>query len=307
MSKIRQSPVVCPAFPSPVTTLAYDFVHGHALPEHFHPEDQLVYACRGVMTVRTSEGSWVVPAQRAVWIPAKTPHSIVMSGAVSLRTIYFRARLVRRLPRTCCVVNVSPVLQELILHACTYPRLSRRSKVNAHLIDVIVDQLGMTRAIPLQLPTPSDPRAVRVAEALQRDPSEQRSLEAVCQRAGASKRTIERIFQLQTHLTLGKWRQQLRLLRSLQLLAAGEKITHAALEAGYSTPSAFIATFRKILGTTPGRYFRASVQERSSVVTPRAARRNSPGRPGSLASSTPRRQYRAPSRSPHIPLPAGSN
>jgi len=259
MSQIRQSAIACPSLPSPVTTLTYDFVHGHKIPEHFHPEDQLVYACRGVMTVRTADGSWVVPAQRAVWIPARIPHSIVMSGAVSMRTIYFRARLVRRLPRSCCVVNVSPVLQELILHACTYPRLSRRSRIQANLIAVIVDQLGMVRAIPLQLPSPSDTRALRVAETLQRDPSEQRSLHAVCKQAGASKRTIERLFQSETHLSLGKWRQQLRLLRSLQLLAAGEKITHAALEAGYSTPSAFIAMFRKALGTTPGRYFAAHV------------------------------------------------
>jgi AraC-like DNA-binding protein len=259
MSQIRQSAIACPSLPSPVTTLTYDFVHGHKIPEHFHPEDQLVYACRGVMTVRTADGSWVVPAQRAVWIPARIPHSIVMSGAVSMRTIYFRARLVRRLPRSCCVVNVSPVLQELILHACTYPRLSRRSRIQANLIAVIVDQLGMVRAIPLQLPSPSDTRALRVAETLQRDPSEQRSLHAVCKQAGASKRTIERLFQSETHLSLGKWRQQLRLLRSLQLLAAGEKITHAALESGYSTPSAFIAMFRKALGTTPGRYFAAHI------------------------------------------------
>ena len=130
--------------------------------------------------------------------------------------------------------------------------------MQANLIAVIIDQLGTVRAIPLQLPSPSDPRAERVAEALQRDPSERRSLQAVCKKAGASKRTIERIFQSETRLSLGKWRQQLRLMRSLQLLAAGEKIAYAALEAGYSTPSAFIAMFRKILGTTPGRYFDTS-------------------------------------------------
>lgn len=255
MSKMRQTAEACPAFPFLVTTLTYDFIHGHSIPQHFHPEDQLVYACRGVMTVKTRDGVWVVPAQRAVWIPARIPHSIDMSGAVSMRTIYFRARLVKRLPRTCCVVNVPPVLQELILHACTYPTLNRRKKVQANLIAVLLDQLGTVRAIPLQLPTPSDPRAARVAEALQRNPSEPRSLHTVCKKVGASKRTIERIFQSETRLSLGKWRQQLRLMRSLQLLAAGEKITHAALEAGYSTPSAFIAMFRKILGTTPGRYF----------------------------------------------------
>ena len=97
-----------------------------------------------------------------------------------------------------------PVLQELILHACTYPRLNRRSKIQAHLIAVIVDQLGMVRAIPLQLPSPADPRAARVAEALQRDPSEQRSLEAVCKQAGASKRTIERLFQVGDAFVAGK-------------------------------------------------------------------------------------------------------
>jgi len=255
MSNQRHGIHACPRLPSPVTTLTYEFTDGHTIPEHYHPEDQLVYASRGVMTVRTSDGTWVVPAQRAVWIPAKTPHSIVMSSAVSMRTLYLRACLVRRMPRTCCVVNVSPLLQELVLHACRYPNLSRRTLVQRHLIDFIVDQLETVQAVPLQLPSPSDTRAVRVADALRRGPGDQVSLEQLCDKAGASKRTIERLFQSETGLSLGKWRQQLRLQCSLQLLASGEKVTHAALEAGYSTPSAFIAMFRDALGVTPGRYF----------------------------------------------------
>jgi AraC-like DNA-binding protein len=69
---------------------------------------------------------------------------------------------------------------------------------------------------------------------------------------------VERLFRQETGLSLGKWRQQLRLMRSLQLLAAGEKISHAAAEAGYSTSSAFIAMFREATGTTPRRYFEAT-------------------------------------------------
>jgi AraC-like DNA-binding protein len=255
MSKIRHGLQVCPRLPSPVTALSFELNHGHVIPEHAHPEDQLVYACRGVMTVRTSAGTWVVPAQRAVWIPARTPHSIAISGAVSMRTIYFRARMVKRLPRSCCAVNISPLLQQLILHLCTYEKLSKRSRIQAHLISVFIDQLETVQAIALQLPTPSDIRAARVAAILQRNLEASYSLIAACKQAGASKRTIERLFQQETRLSLGKWRQQLRLMRSLQLLAAGEKIAHAALEAGYSTPSAFIAMFRRALGTTPRRYF----------------------------------------------------
>jgi AraC-like DNA-binding protein len=255
MSKTRQPSIGCPRLPTPVTTLTYDFPNGHFVPLHYHHEDQLVYASRGVMSVETSDGTWAVPPQRAVWIPARVPHSIMMSGSVSMRTLYLRARLARSLPRNCCVVNVSSLLKELLLHACTFPTLTRRIKTQARLIDVIVDQLETVRSIPLQLPNPSDGRAIRVAEILFRDPSDPRPLEEICARTGASKRTIERLFRHETHMTLGEWRRQLRLLRSMRLLAADEKITHVALEAGYSTPSAFIAMFRKAFGTTPGRYF----------------------------------------------------
>jgi AraC-like DNA-binding protein len=255
MSTTRQSPIACPRFPEAVTTLTYDFPDGQVVPLHYHHEDQLVYACRGVMSVQTSDGTWVVPPQRAVWIPARMPHSIVMSGSVSMRTLYLRAWLARSLPRHCCVVNVSALLKELILHACTFPTLTKRVKIQAHLIAFIVDQLQTVHSIPLQLPNPSDARTKRVADILSADPSDPRSLDEICRRAGASKRTIERLFQQETQMTLGEWRRQLRLLRSMRLLAADEKITHVALEAGYSTPSAFIAMFRRAFGTTPSRYF----------------------------------------------------
>jgi AraC-like DNA-binding protein len=73
---------------------------------------------------------------------------------------------------------------------------------------------------------------------------------------------VERLFQEETGMTLGKWRQQLRLMQAMRLLGEGAKVTHAALEAGYSTPSAFIAAFRKSLGTTPAAYFKVSVNGR---------------------------------------------
>jgi AraC-like DNA-binding protein len=61
-------------------------------------------------------------------------------------------------------------------------------------------------------------------------------------------------------MTFGKWRQQLRLMQAMRLLAEGAKVTHAALESGYSTPSAFISMFRKTLGTTPASYFRSDIK-----------------------------------------------
>jgi len=212
---------------------------------------------RGVMTVRTSEGTWVVPTHRAVWIPAGVSHTIAMSGNVAMRTLYLRPRLARTLPRACCVVNVPPLLKELILHACTLPALKKKIESHRHLIEFIVDQLAAIQTVPLQLPNPSDPRAQRVANALLSDPSDRQPLAQICKVAGASKRTVERLFQEDLGMSFGKWRQQLRLITAMQLLADGAKVSHAALEAGYSTPSAFISMFRKTLGSTPSAYFRA--------------------------------------------------
>lgn len=238
-----------------IVTLTHDYRAGYVIPLHFHDRDQLVYASRGVMTVQTEYGAWVVPTHRAVWIPTGVPHSITMSGTVAMRTLYLKAGLARSLPRNCCVVNVPPLLNELILHACAIGALRQRIDWQRHLIEVILDQLRAIRMVPLQLPNLSDGRARRVAETLLQKPGNRQPLARICKASGASGRTVERLFEEETGMTFGKWRQQLRLMEGMRLLGEGAKVTHAALEAGYSTPSAFIAAFRKALGTTPTRYF----------------------------------------------------
>ena len=249
-----------------ITALACDYAPGHVVPWHFHEWGQVVYASRGVMTVRSNEGVWVVPTHRAVWIPAGTAHTIRMSGRVAMRTLYLRPQVVRTLPRACCVIHVSPLLRELILHACRGAVLKKTARRERHLIHAILDQLETVETVPLQLRSPEDARAKRFADRLLAEPGNTRPLAELCQRAGASKRTMERLFRDQVGMTLGKWRQQLRLMEAMRLLAGGAKVTHAALDAGYSTPSAFIAMFGKALGTTPRAYFRADsrVEKRNS-------------------------------------------
>ncbi|MGB2636803.1 MAG: helix-turn-helix transcriptional regulator [Candidatus Acidiferrum sp.] len=243
-----------------LASVSADLADGHQIPEHSHPEDQLLFASKGVMTVRTKQGIWVVPPLRAVWIPANTPHSVGTSGQVSMRTLYFWPELCRALPKRCFVMNVSPLLKELILHACGYSKLNKTVPAERRIVEIIVDQLEGVGSIPLQLPHPSDSRSMRVVRALMANPADERTLAKLCKDCGASKRTIQRLFLEETKLPFGKWRQQFRLLRAMELLASGEKVTAAALEAGYHSPSAFISMFRKQLGTTPMQYFRGEMR-----------------------------------------------
>src|SRR4051812_32588835 len=115
MSRKRQTAILDPQGrrSAQLTTLSYDYADGHTIRPHFHKEDQLVFAAKGVMTVRTDQGFWVVPPLRAVWIPGGETHLITMSGTVLMRTLYFAPKIAKAIPRNCFVLNVSPLFREL--------------------------------------------------------------------------------------------------------------------------------------------------------------------------------------------------
>jgi AraC-like DNA-binding protein len=239
-----------------VRSLAAGYASGAILERHAHDWIQLVYASEGVMSVETDDGTWIVPPNRSVWIPARVGHSITMSGKVSMRTIYFLPRLAKALPKRCCVIGISPLLRELILRAVAMGPLRRDVKEHRRLVDVMLDQLRVLPTLPLELPMPRDPRALRVAVRIRDNPGERVTLAVMAKAAGASHRTLERVFQTDTRMTLGRWRQQARLLHAVRMLARGESVTTTALEVGYDSTSAFIEAFSAVLGATPGRYYK---------------------------------------------------
>ena len=235
-----------------------EYGNGHLIKTHSHPWHQLTYAPQGVMTVRTPDGDWIVPPHRAVWVPARTRHSVQMSGTVSMRAVYFVPTLGVALPDRCRVLAVSAMLRELILRVGELKGLRLRVPAEAHLASVLLDELRVMKADTISLPMPRDVRARRIATLLQQNPSEGRPLTELSRVAGASKRTVERLFRSETGLGFGRWRQQLRLGHALRLLAAGDAVTTAALEVGYDSTSAFISAFRQTFGQTPGQYFRSA-------------------------------------------------
>ncbi len=206
------------------------------------------------MTVTTSAGAWVVPPHRAVWIPAGEVFSMRTSGRLTLRTLFFRPQLAPgRLPGSCVALNVSPLMRELVLHAARLNTLRRDVAAERRLARVIIDQLATLPHEALQLPMPVEARARVAAQLIEHDPA--RPLGPVARAAGASLRTLERVFLRETAMPLGRWRRRARLIGALRLLAEGLDVTRVALDVGYQTSSAFIAAFRRELGTTPGRYF----------------------------------------------------
>lgn len=243
--------------PRPVVVLAADFADGHLIAPHCHRRAQLIYAVAGVMTVDTAVGSWVAPPQGAVWIPAMAEHAIHVSGRLAMRSVYVDPTAAKGLARECCAVTVPSLLKELILYAAeleaVYPYGGKQERVMSLILDFIQD----LEEAPLHLPAPKDDRLKKVADRLMAQPGNSLTLAQWGARVGASSRSLARLFKAQTGLTFGQWRQRVRLLEALRRLALEHSVTEVALELGYESPSAFIAMFRKTLGVTPGRYFRA--------------------------------------------------
>ncbi|MET9231276.1 AraC family transcriptional regulator [Lentzea sp. NPDC003310] len=147
---------------------------------------------------------------------------------------------------------VSPLLRELLI---TYTELTdRETPAGKRMRAVLLDQLATASERPVRVPAARDPRLAAVCAVLETDPSDTRGLDALGRAAGASGRTLTRLFRDEMGMTFPQWRTQVRLYHALRLLAEGHSVTTAALQCGFATASAFIDVFRRSLGHTPGSY-----------------------------------------------------
>ena len=220
---------------------------------HAHAWHQLVHASTGVLNVRTDRGAWVLPAGRALWVPAGMTHRVDFVSAARLRTLYVRPQAGDALPNRIGVVTVSPLLRELIGRAIRYRMLDARQPIDAALAMLILDEFRHSGAPPFELPQPHSPALRRVAELFETGGNP--GTAALARAAGLGKRTLERRFRVETGMSPARWQRHRRFLTAVERLAGGASVKAVAAEAGYAGPSAFVAAFRREFGVTPARYF----------------------------------------------------
>jgi AraC-like DNA-binding protein len=227
---------------------------------HTHDWHQLIYVRSGLMSVQTAVGSWIAPPTRAVWVPAGVEHAIRFVGDSALRTCYVRPAYDSSLPIACRALVVSPLLRELVLRATALGLLDSRDPVEGSLARLIAHELGLAFASPsmppFTLPEPTGPATSAAARLVVDGAAGTVGTARLARAVGVSPRTLERRFQAETGMTLGRWRQHRLLICGLEHIAGGGSVADAAVASGYASPSAFVAAFRKAFAATPGRYFR---------------------------------------------------
>ncbi|MGE4544295.1 MAG: helix-turn-helix transcriptional regulator [Pedobacter sp.] len=240
----------------PIIPLAMQVREAGCAASHAHPRGQLVYASSGVMRVICAGDIWVVPPSQAVWLPPHQAHEVYFPGEVALRNLFVDPTATVGMPQQCAVLKVSPLLRELILKAVGVGEDYEPESAGWRLMQVVLDELRQAPVTPLHLPMAQDRRLLRVMEALLENPADKRDLEQWGVVAGASGRTLARLFVTETGLTFGAWRKRLLLQEAIKRLDQGQQVTRIAYDLGYQSLSAFVGMFRRIMGAPPGKYAR---------------------------------------------------
>jgi AraC-like DNA-binding protein len=228
---------------------------------HMHREAQLVYAARGTMQVTTPSGRWLVPPDRAVWVPARLVHAIDVLADIEMRTLYFDVAWLQRERRSPSlkqefVVRVSPLLRQAIL--ALFDRDSTAERI-ALLIKLVMLELHRAGDSATFIPLPQEARCRRVADIVLAAPGTAHDIGTLAQNVGTSARTLSRLFVAETQLSFKSWCQRARIAAAIQKLSvdARTSVKQVAAELGYASVPAFSHAFRQVTGKTPTQFVEA--------------------------------------------------
>lgn len=221
---------------------------------HVHDQDQLLYPGVGLLTAHAEDGAWVVPPERAVWVPANVVHSVEAIIPVDNRSLFFSTNMAVRDAVRCEVIEVSALLHELIMEAFREregDEAGRREK----LLALLVDEIRGARTVALALPHPRNRSLGRLCEEFLQNPVARATIDEWSAQLNMSRRSFTRLFRVEMGMSFADWRQHACLFKALPRLGKGEPVTSIAFDLGYSSTAAFTTMFRRIMGQPPTKYF----------------------------------------------------
>lgn len=218
---------------------------------HAHPRGQLLWAKQGVLRVTSEQAVWVVPSTHGVWIPGNCHHQVSCETQVETCNLYIDPDYpVRHQDNNVVMVAMSDLMREIVLRLNNSPKRSGDPSL-IRLGFVAIDELNDLPTASLSLPAGNDPRLRRIISHMVNNPKNRHLLSELSSLAGASMRTLERLFRAETGLTFRQWRTRFKLMNALEALDRGESSTAVAYTIGYKSTSSFVAAFKAEFGYTP--------------------------------------------------------
>ena len=236
---------------------------------HSHPWAQVAMSGIGVIRMTAARSTYIVPPSRALWIPPGVEHVVTVIEDAEIRTLYLHQEPGRCGPpgsiggvpgdasawAECRVLEVSSLMRELVAHLPSEPGTAPASERERCLSTLILDELRHAPPVRLGIDLPADKRLRTLCEAVLDDPARWATLDGWARHAGASPRTVARLFRSELGTSFGQWRQQVLLAHALTLAARKQPMARIAAELGYASASAFTAMVKRSVGAPPSRFF----------------------------------------------------
>lgn len=215
------------------------------------PWGKVGFAITGVMEFEVEGRKFLSPPNYATWIPANALHRCQNRQSVRFISLYIRNDLCVGLPDSSCTLVLSPLIKSIFSDFSERGISVPESADDVRLAHVLLDQLRKSPRKDSYLPISDDALLKFVTNALQSNPGDRRSLNEWAALLNTTEKTLSRRFQNLLGVSFNEWRQRQKLVTSLSMLEDGRPVHEISDELGYSTPSAFIAMFKKLTGTSP--------------------------------------------------------
>lgn len=243
--------------PVDVLPVGTEYPPDHLLARHRHRRAQLLYGASGVMQVVTDDGSWTVPTDRAVLIPPGVGHEVLMRG-VTTWSLYIEPDAVPWWPAVCTVVEVDPLLREVLRAANELEAGYDTAGRDGTLVRLALDELQRVSPAPFAITLPRDEPFRSLCRDYLAAPDAGVTNAVWARRVAMSDRSFDRHFRAATGTGPATWRSRARLLASLPLLQS-RSVTSVAGQLGYASPAAFTAAFTRAFGAPPSRFGAAAI------------------------------------------------
>ncbi|GAA4208610.1 helix-turn-helix transcriptional regulator [Streptosporangium oxazolinicum] len=217
--------------------------------EHLHV---LLWQVCGDTDLIVGGGGRTLTDGHALWIPVGVRHEFTVRANSVTMPLFFEAADTATTLTEPTLVTVDRDLQTLMLaYTVSWNTIIKPAPNLARQILALIEESPVLSAV---LPMPASEPARAIAEALRFNPGDIRGVEKLAESVHTSVRTVERMFQTETGMTLRQWRIRNRMEAAAILLRSNAALDAVAHRVGYTNANAFRRVFKSHFGISPTEY-----------------------------------------------------
>ncbi len=216
---------------------------------HTHPVTQLSYTVEGVLYVTVANKLWIVPPNRAIWIPKQIAHKNEMHKDLTVKSLYLPDSYVSGLPKSVQLLQLTELAKAAISKICNLDSAHLASLAGQRLLAVLKDELKelpITKCAEISLP--ENRQLYLIYQLFRSSKDHYPSVDEAARHIHVSTRTLLRLFKKEMGMSFVVWKQQFLFVKAIELLQQYKNIGLVAHKLGYKSDSAFIAMFKKMSG-----------------------------------------------------------